>query len=71
MVSCNSKSNTKLESFRIENKEERIEILSEQIKVYSGILDTEFSLFNVNGFGNIAMFIPGASYSALQNSFKS
>ena len=62
-MSCNSNSSNKLESFDIKNREKRIEILSEQIKEYSEILDTEFSLFNVNGFGNKVTFIPSASYS--------
>lgn len=63
LVSCKSKSDTKLESFDIENQEKRIEILSEQIKEYSEILDAEYSLFNANGFGNTVVFVPAASYS--------
>ncbi len=69
LVNCNSNSSDKrnneantLESFEIENTKKRIEILSQQTKMYSEILDTEFSLFNVNGFGNKVTFIPAASY---------
>ncbi len=67
LVSCDSNSSdkinndNKLESFDVENKQERIEVLSKQIKVYSEILDAEFSLFNANGFGNTIIFVPAAS----------
>lgn len=61
LVSCNSNSSNKLESFDIKNKEKRIEVLSEQIKEYSEILDTDFSLFNANGFGNNFIFLPAPS----------
>ncbi len=70
LVSCNSKLDNKLESFEVESKEKRIEILSEQIKEYSEILDTEYSLFNANGFGNTIVFIPAASYSDYKMALK-
>ncbi|WP_375562273.1 hypothetical protein ACE193_06910 [Bernardetia sp. OM2101] len=62
LASCTSNSSNRLESFEIENKEKRIEVLSEQIKEYSEILDAEYSLFNANGFENRVVFVSAASY---------
>ena len=52
-----------LESASISNKEERIEILSKEVKMFSKIKNAEFHLFNVNGFSNSSVFLPGASSS--------
>ncbi|MCM0666077.1 hypothetical protein [Flavobacterium tyrosinilyticum] len=50
-----------MNSENIENKNERIEKLSPEIKVHSEILDAEFNLFNVNGFNNNFFTVPGSS----------
>ena len=50
-----------MDSDDYENKEEKIRILTNQIKPFSQILDTEFELFNVNGFANQRLTVPGAS----------
>ncbi|WP_291726839.1 hypothetical protein [Bernardetia sp.] len=60
-TNCHSKSPTTLKSSEIEQKEERIKVLSKQVKIYSEILDAEYSLFNVNGFESSFSFGVGAS----------
>ena len=57
---CES-SETRLDSDNYENSAERVEILVRAIKTFSPIKDTEFELFNVNGFNSRSLSIPGAS----------
>lgn len=45
---------------------ERVEALSKEIKVFSEIIDCEFELFNVNGFSDSRVGLPGASFSAYE-----
>ncbi len=59
-TSSNSDS-TKLDSDNYECTTDRIEILRKEIKAFSDFKDTEFELFNVNGFHNQRTSIPGAS----------
>ncbi|CAN5369882.1 hypothetical protein BH11BAC5_BH11BAC5_14540 [soil metagenome] len=63
IVSCNGRKSTStmLDSDDFENKNERLEKLSGEIKLYSKITDAEFELFNVNGFSNQRETVPGAS----------
>lgn len=62
-ISCSSdfSSSSKLDSDEYGDKMERIEILKNEIKYHSDILDAEYELFNVNGFKNSRQSIPGAS----------
>ena len=69
-ASCQSNSSTTLESSEIKNKEERIKILTKHIKDYSEIVDTEFSLFNANGFESSFTFLPAASHSDYKMAIK-
>lgn len=39
----------------------RVELLSAEKRKYSSIEDAEYDLFNVNGFSNQKMILPGAS----------
>ncbi|WP_299189760.1 hypothetical protein [uncultured Aquimarina sp.] len=60
--SSNSKSNTTiLDSDDYESKIERVEILKNEIKYFSDFEDAEFELFNVNGFSDSRIALPGAS----------
>lgn len=52
---------SKLNSKDYESKLERIEILKKEIKYFSDFLDAEFELFNVNGFHDHRISLPGAS----------
>lgn len=63
LIACDSKesSRTKLDSDDFIDRAERVNNLEQQIKSSSTIIDSEFELFNVNGFGNQRMTIPGAS----------
>ncbi|GAA4115312.1 hypothetical protein GCM10022393_15440 [Aquimarina addita] len=63
LVGCKlqPKNVTILDSNTYKTKEERITILKTVIKVPTEIYDSEFELFNVNGFSNNRMSIPGAS----------
>ena len=54
-------SDSKLDSDELESKADRIEILKNEIKNFSDIKDAEFELFNVNGFHDQRISIPGAS----------
>jgi hypothetical protein len=62
-TSCNKKKQTgnRLDSSNIRTKAERIEILKNEIKSFSEINDAEFDLFNVNGFHDADVMVPGAS----------
>lgn len=55
------KNATNLTSISIDEKEDRIESLSKYVKFKSPVLDCEFDLFNVNGFENNRISVPGAS----------
>ena len=60
--SCSSTNNSnKLDSIDFPVKAERIRTLEKEVKLYSPILDAEFSLFNANGFSNSRTSVPGAS----------
>ena len=63
VASCLNKhlDETKLDSDDYEKREARLDILTREIKVFSKIVDTEFELFNVNGFHNSRTSVPGAS----------
>lgn len=50
-----------LDSNKYANSKERVEVLKAEIKVFSDFQDAEFELFNVNGFSNSQLTIPGAS----------
>ncbi|WP_299246716.1 hypothetical protein [uncultured Aquimarina sp.] len=54
-------SSNKLDSDDYDSKEERVEILRNQIKSFSEFENAEFELFNVNGFSNSRTTLPGAS----------
>ena len=43
------------------SKEERVEVLKNEIKSFSEFENAEFELFNVNGFSNSRTTVPGAS----------
>lgn len=60
VFSCKEK--TVLDSKEYPNKKDRIKIVSENVILASKIYDTEFKLFNVNGFTNTRnLDVPGAS----------
>ncbi|WP_291134391.1 hypothetical protein [Flavobacterium sp. UBA7663] len=59
-----------MNSSNIDNKNERIETLSKEVKLNSVIDDAEFDLFNVNGFSGDFSFLPGASSSFYQFAIK-
>lgn len=61
LTSCRDSNSSKLDSDDYENKLERIEKLKMEIKPFSDFQDTEFELFNVNGFHNQRTSFPGAS----------
>jgi len=63
LFSCSQRDSKpgKLDSDEFENKTERIEALEKEIKSFSEIIDTEFELFNANGFHGQRMTVPGAS----------
>lgn len=48
-------------SREIPNREKRVAELSAEIKLFSPIQDAEYNLFNVNGFSNSRVLVPGAS----------
>jgi hypothetical protein len=50
-----------LDSDKFDTKKERIETLKNEIKSNSDFDNTEFELFNVNGFTNTRTLVPGAS----------
>ncbi|MGD1848305.1 MAG: hypothetical protein ACFB10_23170 [Salibacteraceae bacterium] len=50
-----------LDSDDYSTKEERVEILKQQIQTYSSFENAEFELFNVNGFTNSRLETPGPS----------
>lgn len=52
---------SKLDSSIYKSPEERVHVLKETIIAPSDFKDAEFELFNVNGFGDRAAGIPGAS----------
>lgn len=58
-VSCSNK--TEIVSKNISDKNERIQKLIVEIKYFSGIRDAEFDLYNVNGFSDDFVMIPGSS----------
>lgn len=60
---CNESNNSnQLDSDTFKTKEERIKLLKNEIKSKSDFSNTEFELFNVNGFSNSRLTtIPGAS----------
>lgn len=57
--SCSNK--TEIKSSTIPDKKERVQKLLKEIKADSEILDAEFDLFNVNGFSDDFVMIPGSS----------
>ncbi|MES2848733.1 MAG: hypothetical protein V4685_06730 [Bacteroidota bacterium] len=57
----NSTSNSTLNSISIDEKQDRIQTLAKYVHLKSGISDGEFDLFNVNGFDNERLSVPGAS----------
>jgi hypothetical protein len=63
LFSCSQRDSKpgKLDSDDFDNKSKRIEALEYEIKSFSEIIDTEFELFNANGFNGQRMTIPGAS----------
>lgn len=59
---CSEPSNpNELDSDDYTSKRERVEILKKEIKSFSDFEDAEFELFNVNGFSNSRITVPGAS----------
>lgn len=58
-ASCSNK--TEIVSKNISDKNERIQKLIVEIKYFSGIRDAEFDLYNVNGFSDDFVMIPGSS----------
>ncbi|WP_299442412.1 hypothetical protein [uncultured Aquimarina sp.] len=50
-----------LDSDDYDSKEERVEILKNEIKSFSDFENAAFELFNVNGFSNSRTMLPGAS----------
>lgn len=58
-LSCSNK--TEIKSKNISDKNERIQKLIVEIKYFSGIRDAEFDLYNVNGFSDDFVMIPGSS----------
>lgn len=58
-VSCSNKTEIKSKDFP--DKNERIEKLIVEIKNISGILDTEFDLYNINGFSGDFVMIPSST----------
>jgi len=61
-VSCSDSANlSQLNSIDYKTKEERVEILKKEIKFFSNFEDAEFELFNVNGFSNGRIDLPGPS----------
>jgi len=63
IMSC-SDTVTKLSSIDYDDQSERVEIISEELKAYSEIIDAEFDLFNVNGFKSqhhVIFDVPGGS----------
>ena len=57
--SCSHK--TELKSDQINDKLNRIDILSREVKLFSDIQNAEFDLFNVNGFSDDIIVFPGTS----------
>lgn len=53
--------NSNLSSISIKDKQDRIQTLSKYVNLKSAISDCEFYLFNVNGFNNERLSVPGAS----------
>lgn len=43
------------------SKSQRVNVLNNEIRVFSDFSDAEFELFNVNGFSNSRVTVPGAS----------
>ena len=59
---CSETTNSnKLDSDDYNGKQERVEVLIKEIKSFSKIENAEFELFNVNGFSNNRITVPGAS----------
>ena len=56
-----SKDSHKLNSKDYNDREERVNVLKQEIIWSSNFSDAEFDLFNVNGFSNGREFVPGAS----------
>ena len=61
LYSCTECQKTKLDSDDYNTKSERIEILKLEINCFSVIKDAEFELFNVNGFHNQRILVPGST----------
>lgn len=61
LVSCNSDNYQYLDSVDFGNKEERIKELNKIVTYHTDVLDVEFELFNVNGFGDSRTLLPGTS----------
>ena len=61
ITSCSTNSTTKLDSDDYENKKDRIDKLEMEIKAFSDFQDAEFELFNVNGFHDQRIAVPGTS----------
>jgi len=60
LFSCGTNSQ-RLNSDTLNDRAERVETLKAHIQSFSPIHDAEFKLFNVNGFNDRSMSIPGAS----------
>lgn len=56
-----AENSTNLDSDDFDSKDHRIEILKREIRSFSDFEDAEFKLFNVNGFSNGRLDVPGAS----------
>lgn len=50
-----------MDSDDYDTKEERVEAMKKEIKSFSDFENAEFELFNVNGFSNSRIALPGAS----------
>ena len=62
LISCSEANNiNELDSDDFETKQERVDILKKEIKCPSNFENAEFELFNVNGFSNTRILMPGAS----------
>lgn len=63
IVACHYRAanDSTLNSIDIDSKEKRLITLKKYVDFKSDVLDCEFDLFNVNGFDNDRLSVPGAS----------
>lgn len=61
LYSCTDSQKTKLDSDDYNTKAKRIKKLKLEINCFSDIQDAEFEMFNVNGFHNQRILVPGST----------